>query len=173
MVTGMKKIDDVAEPYRELITKLLKTLVSTFEDRLVSLVVYGSVARGEAKQYSDLDLLVVIEGLPKSRFSRSELFDLVEDSLFKDLENLRSMGYQVALSPIIKTPEEAQKISPLYLDMVEDAVIVYDKDKFFESVLIRLSEKLKELEAKRIWIGKKWYWRLKKGLKPGEAIIIE
>jgi predicted nucleotidyltransferase len=169
----MKSIEDIAEPYRGLVTRLLKVLLSMFGDRLVSFIVYGSVARGEAKRSSDLDLLMVVEGLPESRFDRNKIFDAIEDSLAKDLEDLHALGYYAALSPIIKTPEEAQKILPLYLDMVEDAVIVYDKNEFFESILIKLSKKLKELGAERVWIGNKWYWRLKKDLKPGEEIIIE
>lgn len=169
----MKTFDDMAEPYRSIVMKLLEALLSAFGEKLVSVIVYGSVARGETKKSSDIDLLVVIEELPKSRLSRGRLFDAVEDSLTGDLETLLNKGYSIALSPIIRTPEEAKKVSPIYLDMVEDAIIVYDRDDFFRSILARLSEKLKELGAERVWMGKKWYWRLKKGSKPGEAIIIE
>lgn len=169
----MKNIQDIAEPYRSLVSKILKVLLSMFGDRLVSLIVYGSVARGDAKQSSDLDLLIMVEGLPKSRFDRNKIFDMVEDLLIKDLEDLHASGCHVVLSPILKTPEEARKISSLYLDMVEDAVIVYDKNRFFESILVRLSRKLKELGAERVWVGKKWYWKLRKDLKPGEEIVIE
>ena len=45
--------------------------------------------------------------------------------------------------------------------MVEDAVVLYDKDLFFETILERLRKRLKELGAKRIWVGDKWYWMLK------------
>ncbi|MEM3568695.1 MAG: nucleotidyltransferase domain-containing protein [Thermoproteota archaeon] len=169
----MKNISDVAEPYRGLVSKLLEILLFLFGDRLVSLILYGSVARGEAKRSSDLDLLIIIEGLPESRLDRNKIFDQIENLLSKDLEDLHASGYHVTLSPILKTPEEAKKISSLYLDMVEDAVIVYDKNGFFKSILARLSKKLKELGAERVWVGKKWYWRLRKDLKPGEEIIIE
>ncbi|MGB9717118.1 MAG: nucleotidyltransferase domain-containing protein [Thermoproteota archaeon] len=169
----MKNIQHIAEPYRSLVSKMLEALLSVFGDRLVSLIVYGSVARGEAKRSSDLDLLIIVEGLPESRFDRNKIFDTVEDLLIRDLEGFHASGYYVALSPILKTPEEARKISSLYLDMVEDAVIVYDRDGFFESILVKLSNKLKELGAERVWVGKKWYWRLRKDLKPGEEIIIE
>jgi predicted nucleotidyltransferase len=39
-------------------------------DRLVSVVLYGSVARGEAGPSSDLDLLIVMETLPAGQFAR-------------------------------------------------------------------------------------------------------
>jgi hypothetical protein len=30
-----------------------------------------------------------------------------------------------------------------------------------------------ELGAERVWVGRKWYWRLKKDYKFGEVIVIE
>ncbi len=50
--------------------------------------------------------------------------------------------------------------------MVEDAAIVYDKDGFFEKILMRLSEKLKKLGAKRIYIGENCTGYLKKMRNP-------
>ena len=34
-------------------------------DRLLSLVLFGSVARSQARPTSDIDLVVVVEGLPR------------------------------------------------------------------------------------------------------------
>lgn len=57
--------------------------------------------------------------------------------------------------------------------MTEDAVIIHDKENFFERILTSLIEKMKKLGSKRIWIGKKWYWILKDDVKFGEVIEIE
>ncbi|HDN73707.1 MAG TPA: nucleotidyltransferase domain-containing protein, partial [Archaeoglobus sp.] len=54
----------MAEPYRSILKALLEALRKRFGDKLISLVVYGSVARGEFRRDSDLDILVIIEGLP-------------------------------------------------------------------------------------------------------------
>ncbi len=90
----------------------------------------------------------------------------------KYLMNYLIKVMQYNFSPIIKTSEEAIRLSPLYLDMVEDAIIVYDRDGFFEQILENLREKLKKLGAERVWIGRKWYWRLKKKYEFGEVISI-
>ncbi len=71
----------------------------------------------------------------------------------KYLMNYLIKVMQYNFSPIIKTSEEAIRLSPLYLDMVEDAIIVYDRDGFFEQILENLREKLKKLGAERVWIG--------------------
>lgn len=168
-----KGLGALAEPYRTLVQRLLEELKGVLDGKLVSLIVYGSVARGDAGKESDLDLLVVAEELPRSRLARISMFDRAEERLQDLLGGLLEEGYAVALSPIIKTRREAMRVSPLYLDMVEDAVIVYDKDGFFEKILARLKKRLEELGAERVRVGRKWYWRLKKDFRFGEAIVIE
>ncbi|MCD6114152.1 MAG: nucleotidyltransferase domain-containing protein [Thermoprotei archaeon] len=168
-----KGLENLDEPYRSVLGKLLSLLLEVFGENLVSLVVFGSVARGDYRRDSDIDLLLVVKNLPKGRFRRVELFEKAEEKLKKDLNALFDKGYYISFSPIIKTPEEASKISPLYLDMVEDAVIVYDRNGFFEKILLRLKRKLEELGAERVWMGKKWYWRLKRNFRFGEVITIE
>lgn len=141
-----------------------------FGDDLVSVVLFGSVARGDNRKDSDVDLLIVVKNLPKdSTLKRIRLFEeKVEDKL--NLEQYWKEGYYISLSPILKTPEEAEKFSPLYLDMTQDAVILYDKDRFFKGVLDKLRERLNELGAERVWMGRKWYWVLKRDSEFGDTV---
>ncbi|MGB9727532.1 MAG: nucleotidyltransferase domain-containing protein [Methanothermobacter tenebrarum] len=166
-------LENIEEPYRRLIKDLLDALFLIFKDNLVSVIVYGSVARGQMRKDSDVDLLLIAENLPTSRFERIAMFDRAEELVEKSLSDLWKTGYFVTLSPIIKTIEEAKRISPLYLDMVDECIIVYDKNSFFKRILERLSTKLMELGAERVWVGRKWYWRLKRDYKFGEVIVIE
>jgi len=96
----------------------------------------------------------------------------VEKELEGYLNELFDEGYFIDFSPIIKTSEEAMRLSPLYLDMVEDAIIAYDKDDFFTKVLERVRKRLEELGSKRVRMGRKWYWILKPDYRFGEVIRI-
>lgn len=53
------------EPYKTLIERLIEALKRKYGDKFISLVVFGSVARGEARKDSDVDLLLVIDSIPK------------------------------------------------------------------------------------------------------------
>lgn len=160
----------IKEPYATLLNNMLKILKEEFKDDLISVVVYGSVARGDNRNDSDVDLLIIMKNLPKdSMLKRIRLFETkVEDKL--NLDEYWKMGYYISLSPVLKTPEEAEKFSPLYLDMVYDAVILYDRNYFFTRILQKLRDRLKELGAERVRMGKKWYWVLKKDSRFGETV---
>ncbi|MFP3234250.1 MAG: nucleotidyltransferase domain-containing protein [Sulfolobaceae archaeon] len=160
----------IKEPYATLLNNMLKIMKDEFKDDLISVVVYGSVARGDNRNDSDVDLLIIMKNLPKdSMLKRIRLFETkVEDKL--NLDEYWKMGYYISLSPVLKTPEEAEKFSPLYLDMVYDAVILYDRNYFFARILQKLRDRLKELGAERVRMGKKWYWVLKKDSRFGETV---
>lgn len=160
----------IKEPYATLLNNMLEIMKEEFKDDLISVVVYGSVARGDNRNDSDVDLLIIIKNLPKdSMLKRIRLFETkVEDKL--NLDEYWKMGYYISLSPVLKTPEEAEKFSPPYLDMVYDAVILYDNNYFFTRILQKLRDRLKELGAERVRMGKKWYWVLKKDSRFGETV---
>ncbi|MCS7138951.1 MAG: nucleotidyltransferase domain-containing protein [Crenarchaeota archaeon] len=56
-----------------LLRELLKLLEEFFGGELVSVIVFGSVARGNAKPASDTDVLVVARNMPKSMNDRMEI----------------------------------------------------------------------------------------------------
>jgi predicted nucleotidyltransferase len=162
----------IAEPYRSLVNRLVELIKTEYGDDLVSVAVFGSIARGTARKDSDLDVLIIASRLPRSRRERVQRFLNVESKLDPVLEKLLDEGYAITVSPVILTADEAREIPPLFLDLTEDAVILYDKDNFLRELLTKLKEKLQEIGATRIWIGSKWYWKLKHGYSKERVRIV-
>ena len=160
------------ERFRELEERLLFGIKSLYGVRLVSVVVFGSAARGTHGFDSDIDLLIIAKNLPRGRIKRIREFETVEDKIDPFLDSLRKKGINTYISAIIKSPEEADRRSPLFLDMVEDARILFDREDFFSEILERLKKRLKQLGAKRIWRGDTWYWDLKPDYKAGDVFEI-
>ncbi len=156
----------VPESTRTVLAAATDAWIAGLGPRLVSIVLFGSVARGDANDRSDVDVLVVAEGFPWSlRARREELL-----ALYATVREARSLPF-VEWNLVTKTPEEARVNSPLYLDMVEDARLLFDRGDFFKGVLERLRERMRELGSRRVFLPDgSWYWDLKPGFRFGEDV---
>ncbi len=162
------------EGYRKAAEIMKTSLERVLGERLVSVVLFGSVARGDVSDSSDIDLLIVAKNLPESRFERLQFFYQAEKLCKNELKAVyERYSITAYFSPIMKEAKEAGRISPLYLDIVEDGIILYDKDELMKNLLEKLRSKLRAMGAKRVWRGRKWYWVLKPEVKVGEVVEIE
>ena len=88
---------------------------------------------------------------------------------------IRLIGLPKAKSDLLvlfKTPAEVKRGSPLFLDMLDDGRLLYDRGGFFASELAALKGRLDKLGSKRIWKDDAWYWDLKPDFKPGDEIVL-
>jgi uncharacterized protein len=150
---------------------LLESCKSVYGTDLVTLAVFGSWARGVATPTSDIDVLIVADNLPKGRTPRLGLFEEVDSATDTQRERIWSGAAEVPqLSPIFKTREEVLLGSPLFLDMTEWRLILWDPSGFFASYLERLRRRMKTLGTRRIGAKGGYYWEYKPDLKPGEVV---
>lgn len=155
-----------------LIKRISEEAVALYRERLVTVAVFGSVARQTATIESDVDFLIVATDLPRGRVKRVSEFTAVENRLKKEMKDLEGAGIHTWLSPVIKTPDEVLSGSLLFLDMTFDALILYDKNDFFKCFLESFRERLDGLGSKRIMQGDRWYWDLKPDYRKGEIFEI-
>ncbi len=142
--------------------------VASLGPRLVSIVLFGSFARGDATQFSDVDLMVVAEGFPRRLSARRQ--ELL--GLYALVPEARQFPF-IEWNLVTKTPEEARVHSPLYLDMVEDARLLFDRDGFFAGVLERMRVRMRELGSRRVFLPDgSWYWDLQPGFRFGNEVRI-
>lgn len=67
--------------YQNLLADFISILKELLNGDLISIILFGSVARGTAKKASDIDLCLVIKNLPKSHFQRNKLLSPAIDAL--------------------------------------------------------------------------------------------
>lgn len=155
--------------FDELLTSLAAACGRHYGERLVSLAVFGSVGRGTPRPDSDVDILIVAEDLPRGRVARVGELAKIEADMGEVLRQLRSEGVTTELSPVLKTPSEVEQGSLLFLDMLEDARLLVDRDAFLAQECERFRTRLARLGARRIWRGNAWFWDLKPDYRPGEV----
>jgi len=136
---------------------------------LTSFIVYGSVARGTAKNESDVDTLIISDDFVGSVGSRIERLCRIENLIKDELDWLRLKEVFADFSFYPFRREEVERLPLLLLDLTEDAIIIVDRENYFENLLIKLKAKLISTNAKRVFIDQdKWYWNLNPDLKVGE-----
>ncbi len=168
----IKRANMIRENFKKLSKRILKEVKSDYKEKLITLAIFGSVARERMNSESDIDLLIIAENLPEGRMKRIRQFDRIEKKLEPDLAIMQKKRIYTCFSPMFKTPEEVKRGSPLFLDMVFDLKILYDKNDFFWNYLADFKKRLDKLGAKRIVQGERWYWILKPDYKWGEVLEI-
>ena len=156
--------------YEKLLKQLLQGVKDTFgEDIILSFALFGSVARGEARPDSDIDVLIVhkpVDVRPTWRFADVR-FELRESDEYR---RLQEEGFRPDPYPIFMTEEEMYERPLILLDIMDHGIIIYDSGvlkKRFES----LRKRLAELGTKKVVLEDgSWYWHLKPDWKPGEVI---
>jgi predicted nucleotidyltransferase len=167
----------VARPVKTSQEQYVQLTYDAFRDLrenvpLDSFAVYGSVARGEAKPISDLDILVISAEFEGSIASRMDALSFVDRTTKAEIDFLKSRNYNTFLSFYPLRPKEVERLPILFLDLVEDALIVYDRDGFLEGTLSKLKAKLELRGSRRVVVGGKRYWDLAPNYRPGEVIEI-
>jgi len=98
-------------------------VVKELGDRVESIVVYGSVARGEAGKDSDIDVLIV----GKAKEIRSKVSEIGYEV---DYEN----NFETFITPIYYTTEELEHRtrvrSPFIYEVLKEGVSLYDNGAF-------------------------------------------
>ena len=131
-------------------------------------MLYGSVARGRSTARSDVDLLVIADGFPRSLVERRRPL-LAAWSRVQAEAGLPAVEWSL----VTKTPDEARFHSPLYLDMVEDGILLIDRAGFFRNVLDAMRERMRELGSRRVFLDDgSWYWDLKPDFRFGEVVEV-
>lgn len=158
--------------YQRLLGTFKGFVLENLKNSLISLVVYGSVARGEAKRGSDIDILIIQRDAPESYYKRLQpVIDaqerLKETIEYKSIEKGDIIPY---LSFLILSEEEAKENRYIFLDMLDSSIVLYDREGFFKKRMEELRRRLKSLGSRRIILPDgSWYWDLKPDLIPGEA----
>jgi predicted nucleotidyltransferase len=165
--------DEIQTLYLNYASLIADKLEEILQNDLVSVVLFGSAARGEAGEGSDIDILIVAEKFGKE--GRFEVFNAIEKDLkaSEEYHDLKENKLGTLISPVPLTPSEVEKNPSILLDIAMDGIMLYDVDDFIVKKMKSMRRKLKKMGSKRIFIDdKRYYWDLKPDYKLGEVVEI-
>ena len=136
----------------KVLNEFLEKCKEKFKDDLISIILFGSYARGTATKYSDVDLLVIAKNLPKRRIDRHKVLrDIVLEFIYK---------YGINISPILIEPRDLspKDINPLICGILTGYKIIYDKNNFWKNYLERIKPVIKRI--KPVFIDEEKEWKI-------------
>lgn len=148
--------DERAE--QDVAQQAVQALQRGLGDRLVAVVLFGSRARGDAREDSDWDLLVIARDLPADYLDRHFMLKRMLP------DEIRGM-----VSIISKTPSEfEQALPPLYLDIALDGRLLHDTDDYAANRIELIRRLITDagLERERTAAGDIWHVRSPASYRP-------
>lgn len=153
-------MENLRQALLSLAERFRDDLLEFYRENIISIVLYGSVARGDCHEGSDINLLAVFKELPERRKERYKSIEMALKSVNRDLISLfKKEGILTNINVLIKSMEEMEGYSSLFLDMTQDGVILYDRDWFITNKLGKLRKTLEEGNSRRTWVGRLWFWQ--------------
>lgn len=110
------------EPIRAFIDDVTEAVANTDTvERVVGIVVFGSVARGEADRQSDIDVFVVVEG------DRTPARNAVTDTV-RDLREQRFNGDRFEFETYVESAESAIRAGSKLDEIFSEGITVYETE---------------------------------------------
>jgi hypothetical protein len=113
--------------YERAINEFVRLCKKKFGNNLVSIVLFGSHARGTATKYSDIDLLVIVKNLPDDWRER--------DRLVIALEHEVGSKYSIPITSIVASKREfldgVEAGNALLFGISKGYVVLHDKEGLF------------------------------------------
>jgi predicted nucleotidyltransferase len=157
------------EDCKPILDIFISSVKSMFGVKIISIAVFGSIARSNGTPESDIDLIIVYNGRRKDIEKKvvKVILKLRETREYKDLEK---SGFYPEISPIFMSMQELEKHPWILLDVVDHGIILQDSNNRLRNELKRMEERMTKFGSKKIKLSDgSWYWNLKPDLKVGEV----
>lgn len=118
-------------------------------------VAFGSRAKGTETAYSDIDLLIVANGINPKRHRRGTEIVLIKRCL-------PALPFDILLLTRDEVVSNFKNHNPLFLDIAEEGLIILDRDGFLNGLIAETKEYIGQRGIKKIKNG--WEFRVKKGV---------
>ena len=109
-IINEKKVEKVVNEFK-------LELENLYGDNLVSVIIYGSQARGDAKKNSYIDILVILNNMSSPFFEIDKIVDIIHEHLLKDNELI-----QVIPTSAYKFNDD---INSLYSNIKKEGLKIY------------------------------------------------
>ena len=109
-------MNNLTKKEKQAVKELVDELKKLYGDNLSCVILYGSKARGDATEDSDIDILVVLKNIQNFSLERKKV---------KEISWRLSYKYDLLLSIIIRSEQEyMRKDTPLLMNIEKEGIVL-------------------------------------------------
>lgn len=149
--------------YKKILETFTERVESLFQEKILSLILFGSVCRNEAKGNSDLDIFVFYddEKITREKVNRDLISLILELRDCSEYQRLGSMNIYPEIYPFLISKSRAEDILWVFLDTIDHGIILKDVRRFGEKLIESTRKKVARLGGRRVKLpNNRWCWIL-------------
>jgi predicted nucleotidyltransferase len=125
----------------DLIREATQNLIERLGEKIVAVALFGSIARNEAIEVSDIDIFVVVTQMPTGLERRFLIYDTLHKTLKRDITIIDMDEKEIF--------REDLEITPMLLNIAWDSKVIYDPSGKLCKLFDRIKEVIKKLKLER------------------------
>ncbi len=167
----VEDFDRVSYIFRDYLFNFVKLMKENYKEDLLSIILFGSVARGKWNNESDIDLFIIFTNKSSLRTTiNNRLTKIISD--YERKSKLRSSKGDRLFSTIQDISlvlEDLHTFRTVFYDIAMDGIILFDRNQTGFHFLKKIKKRIEEKGLRRIFIKENdYYW--KRNVKFGEII---
>lgn len=95
------------------------------DESVLGVMLFGSVARNNFNNYSDIDLLVAVEGDALGHF---EQINRMIDDVERFRKPLTELGMHLRIRPLMLSAHDMRRFRPIYIDLFEEGAVLFERN---------------------------------------------
>ena len=168
----IENLDNIPIIFRDYLFNFAKILKKNFEDNLLSVILFGSVARGKWTIESDLDLFAIVSNTYSGEIQLSQkIIDLIiEFEQSHSVKDDNGKDISPSIQVISLFLKELDIFRTIFYDIAVDGILIYDRNQFGAKFIKKIKDRIKEKGLKRIFNSDNdFYWK-RRNIKFGEIV---
>ncbi len=163
----IEDFDRVSYIFRDYLYNFVRLLKENYKEDLLSIILFGSVARGKWNNESDIDLFILFSNKSSINNRLTKIIsDYERKSKLKNSKGDRLFSTIQDISLLIK---DLHKFRTIFYDIAMDGIILFDRNQTGFHFLKKIKKRIEEKGLRRVFIKENdYYWE--RNVKFGEII---
>ncbi len=167
----IEDFDRVSYIYRDYLYNFVKLMKENYKEDLLSIILFGSVARGKWNNESDIDLFIIFTNKSSLRtIINKRLTKIISDyERNSKLRNSKGDRLFSTIQDISLVLKDLHTFRTIFYGIAMDGILLFDRNQTGLHFLKKIKKRIEEKGLRRIFIKENdYYWERK--VKFGEII---